>query len=265
MAFQFSDRHIEEYHTHGYTVFRGILPPSLIADLRRVTDRARPIAREKRGPQAQRLQPVAAYDLDPKPFEAFRDLPELCDAVTRVLSPRHTHGTREYLGVLFEPAELPYCTPWHRDWRDNIPGLEVARWEAVSRDPRYFNQLNCALYKDDCTWVVPGSHLRADLPREVARFPTRPIPGPELEGKSCEERERLCLEYCQSMPGAVRLHLDAGDFALYRNTLWHLGSYLPYCKRATLHDVVDTPEYVAWREETREQLARTRRAGSGNA
>src|SRR5687767_1815515 len=119
MAYQFSDMHIDEYHRHGFTVFRGILPPSLIGDLRRITDQARAMAREKRGPQVQRLQPVSAYELDPQPFEEFRDLPALREAVDRVLSPRHSFGTREYLGVLFEPAELPYCTAWHRDWRDN--------------------------------------------------------------------------------------------------------------------------------------------------
>jgi ectoine hydroxylase-related dioxygenase (phytanoyl-CoA dioxygenase family) len=251
MPFQFSDQHIEEYHTQGYTVFREILPPGLLTDLRRVTDRAREIAREKHGPQAQRLQPVFNYDLDPKPFEAFGELPELRDAITRLLSPRHTTATRYMLGVLLEPAEKPWCTYWHRDWRDNATGLDVAAWEAVFRDLNLFNQVNCALYADSSTWVVPGSHLRPDLARERERFPTRPVPGPQLEGLSNEERERACLEYCQSMPGAVCLHLNAGDFALYRNTLWHLGSYVPYTRRATLHDVVDTPEFIEWRKTAR--------------
>jgi hypothetical protein len=53
------------------------------------------------------------------------------------------------------------------------------------------------------------------------------------------------------MPGAVCLHLDAGDFALYRNTLWHLGNYVPYGKRATLHDAADTPEFLEWRTRIR--------------
>jgi hypothetical protein len=252
MPFQFSDQHIEDYHTQGSTIFRSILPPSLIADLRRVTDRAREIARKKHGAQAQRLQPVFTSDLDPQPFEAFGELPPLRDAIARVLSPRHTFGTRALLGVLIEPAERPWCTKWHRDWRDNAPGLDVAAWEAVFHDSNYFNQLNCALYQDSSTWVVPGSHLRDDLPRERAAFPTGSIPGPLLEeGTDNEERERSCLEYCRRMPGAVCLHLDAGDFALYRNTLWHLGSYVPYCKRATLHDVVDTPEFIEWRQRVR--------------
>jgi hypothetical protein len=251
MAFRFSDQHVEEYHRHGAAVFRRILPASLVGDLRRVTDRARELARERHGPQAQRLQPVAAYDLDQRPFEAFRDLAELREAIARLLSPQHTYGTPEWLGVLVEPAELPYCTFWHRDWRDNASNLDRAVWEAVFTDIRLFNQINCALYEDDCTWIVPGSHLRADLSCEVERFPTRPIPGPALEGKSVVERERLCLEYCESMPGAQRLHLDAGDCAVYRNSLWHLGSYVPYAKRATLHDAVLTPEFAAWIAERR--------------
>jgi ectoine hydroxylase-related dioxygenase (phytanoyl-CoA dioxygenase family) len=246
MAFQFSDQHLDEYHTQGYTVFRAILPPALIGDLRRVTDRARALAREKHGPQAQRLQPVAAHDLDPTPFDAFRALSELRAAIAALLSPRHAYGSPEILGVLLEPADLPYCTAWHRDWRDNVRHLDRSDWEARFRDPDYFNQLNAALYEDDCTWIVPGSHLRSDLPREMARFPERPPRGPDLEGRSYEERERLCLEYCESMPGAVRLRLNAGDCAIYRNTLWHLGTYLPYRKRATLHDAVETPEYAAW-------------------
>ena len=90
--------------------------------------------------------------------------------------------------------------------------------------------------------VCPRQPFETRLTAEIERFPDRPIPGVDLEGKSAEEREPLCLEYCRSMPGAVQLHLEAGDFALYRNTLWHLGNYVPYRKRATLHDSAWTPE-----------------------
>ena len=55
MAFQLSDRHIEEFYMSGYTVFGKILPPSLISDLRQVSDAARGIARERGGTQVQRL------------------------------------------------------------------------------------------------------------------------------------------------------------------------------------------------------------------
>jgi hypothetical protein len=252
VAYQFRYSSLEEYHTLGYTVFRQILPPSLIADLRRVTDKARDIARERSGEQAQRLQPVGAYDLDQGPFQDYADLPELVDAIARVLSPRHRHGSRDLFGVLLDPGEMPWCTAWHRDWRDNMPGLDIAMWERSMGDGELFNQINCALYEDNCTWVVPGSHLRLDSPEEQAGFPEGSIPGAKLDGLTYEERERAGLDYCRTMPGAVRLCLDAGDFALYRNTLWHLGNYAPHLKRATLHDSADTPEFAEWRRKAHE-------------
>ena len=263
MAFRFSDKHIQEYHTQGYTVFEGVLPPSLIDDLRRVTDEARDIARKTHGPQAQRLQPISNYPIDQKPFDDFRDLPELHDAFARLLGPRHTHGNTGFMGVLLEPADEPWCTQWHRDWRDNINGLNLDRWDEVFSDINLFNQINCALYDDNCTWVVPGSHLRRDLPGEIERFPTRPVPGPNLEGQSPAQRERTALEYCRSLPGAVCLQLRAGDLAIYRNSLWHLGNYVPYCKRATLHDSADTPEFMAWRERVLPEAAQRVQAGYG--
>lgn len=261
MSFQFSEQHLHDFHAQGYTVLRAVIPPSLIADLRREADRGRTQARERHGPQAQRFQPVAAYDLDCRPFADFRDLPELRAAVSTLLSPEHTYGNAELMGVLVEPAEQPYCTRWHRDWRDNAPHLDLAAWEAVFADLRCLNQVNCALYEDHSLWVVPGSHLRQDLPRERALFPSRPIPEPEPGGTTPEERERAAAVYCRSMPGAVRLHLEAGDFALYRNSLWHLGSYVPYARRATLHDFVDTPFFRSWRERVRADMARRQAAG----
>jgi hypothetical protein len=263
MTFQFSERHIDEYHRLGYTVFQSILPDALVVDLRRVTDRARQIARDRAGSQTQRLQPVGEFELEQQPFVDYTELPVLVDALARVLTPHHRPGGPASMGVLLEPSELSYCTQWHRDWRDNISGLDLSSWDSVSRDIDFFNQVNCALYADSCTWFVPGSHLRRDLPREVARFPDRPICAPDLEGRSATERERLCLEYCRSMPAAVQIHLEAGDYALYRNTLWHIGNYVPYRKRATLHDFIDTPAYAKWRQQEVAGANQRREAGKG--
>lgn len=265
MTWTWSERHIEEYHTRGYTVFAAILPPALLADLRRACDEARELARERSGPQAQRLQPVFSFEIETGPFADFAALPELVDAVQRTLTAQHSYGNRDGLGVLLEPAELPWCTPWHRDWRDNVSGLDLERWQADQHDVDLFNQLNCALYDDSATWVVPGSHLRRDLPREAARFPDRPVATPGLDGLSPTARERACFEYCQSLPGAEQLHLASGDFCLYRNTLWHIGNYVPYRRRATLHDFVDTPAYRTWRERESDAANRRREAGAGMA
>lgn len=261
MTFQFSERHIEEYDRNGFTVFRGILPTALIDDLRRESERGIALARDRHGDKnAQRFQPVSAYEINHQPFEDFQNLPAIRESVTRVL------GTEDWrpagldvLGVLIEPGDQPYSTQWHRDWRDNVPAIDLAAWEAKSQDRDMFNQVNCALYEDSCTWVVPGSHARRDSPQEIARFPERPIPGPELEGLSNAARERACLEYCQSLPGAQRLLLDAGDYCLYRNSMWHLGNYIPYRKRATLHDSIFTPAFQEW-WETAPKVAAERRA-----
>ena len=40
VGWTWSERHIEEYHRLGYTVFEAILPNSLVDDLRRACDAA---------------------------------------------------------------------------------------------------------------------------------------------------------------------------------------------------------------------------------
>lgn len=253
--FKFSDKHIEEYHTLGYTVFRGIIPVKLIDELRRECDRGTELVRAQSGPQAQRFQPIANFDINQKPFEEFQALAETHDAVSRVLQVPWESSGLDVMGVLIEPAEVPSCMQWHRDWRDNIRGLDVRDWEARSQEVGMFNQVNAALYEDSCTWVVPGSHLRPDSDAEIRRFPTRPIPGPELDGLNYAGRERAALDYLESLPGAHRLLLDAGDYCLYRNSLWHTGNYVPYKKRATLHDAPMTKEFREWRETARKVAA----------
>src|SRR5436309_13673448 len=115
MAFRFCDSLIHDYRTQGCVVFRQILPSALIRDLRRATARAQEMARERSGPQAQRLQPIGDYDIDPEPFKEYAQLPELVDAVQRVLTPRHEFGKHDpaWAGLLLEPAERPWCTRWH--------------------------------------------------------------------------------------------------------------------------------------------------------
>lgn len=252
MSFRFSERHIDEYRNDGYTVFRKILPPSLVTDLRRVTDVAREMARAQGGAQTQRTPVIAKLDIDKKPFEDYRDLPPLRDAIARVLSPQHAIGNFEWMSVLLEPADQPYCMRWHRDARQFFTDDE---WHRLLDNTKMGSQINCPLYEDTCTWFVPGSHRRENTPEEDAILPPRegrqlmpnaPNPCKQMEGWSNEERERACLEYCESMPGAVRLVLDAGDLALYRPLGWHLGNYVPYRKRATVHDGAFTPQTTEW-------------------
>lgn len=245
MSFQFSERHIEEYLILGYTVFRGVLPPNLISDLRRVTEVGREQARQRHGDQVHRMQPVNDYDLDLRPFENYRDLPALREAIDRLLGPQFVYGDFRWLGVMLEPAVHPYCMAWHRDANELLTADE---WEHYTKHPEYGHQVNAPLYEDSCTWFVPASHNRINLPRETkfAASDGRWSAAPDLEGKTYEERERICYEYCLSMPGARQLHLNAGDFAIYKPWAWHLGNYLPYRKRATLLDGVFTEKSLDW-------------------
>ena len=258
--FTFSEKHITDYHTTGCTIFREILPPSLITDLRRVADRARDVAREQKGSQTQRLQPVGSFDLDLQPIRDYGELSVLNDAIQRLLTPQHIHADPSRLGILLEPADHPWCTNWHRDWRDHMPVEVFERefredWDKQIFNINYMNQINCALYEDPATWFVPGSHYRqANTPgEEAARDAYDPGLHRDAPTVSNEQRERDCLNYVRGMPGAFQLRLNPGDFALYRPSAWHIGNYVPYRKRATLHDFCGTPEYAAYIDERSER------------
>lgn len=248
MTFCYSERNREEYHSLGLTVLRDAIPGALLADLRRETDTAREITRRENGPQAQRLQPVYRYpDLNPQPFRDFLALPELRRTVEEILGPEHAES--DIMGVLFEPRETAWATPWHRDWGYNVPGIDLdAFFDAALHKPGMFSQLNGALYDDHSLWVVPGSHNRRDTEAEQGAFGGRvPPPGPAVSGQmSAVERERVCRAYARGMPGAVQVGLGAGDVAFYRAVGWHVGNYVPYTKRATLHDGFYGPEDRAW-------------------
>jgi len=255
MSFKVPDNDISAYYRDGFIVFRQVLPASLISDLRREADKAVEIARANKGAQAQRLQPVFAYKdrLNMKPFEDYANLPALREALDQVLSPNHYYGKTDVLGLLIEPKEEPWCTHWHRDMNLQSSRLDPQEFQDIMLDWNSANQINCPLYDDECTWFVPGSHLRAlDLPGEKEAA-ERVLEGVGWSAKAGEvgkvepvERERRCWDYTAGMPGAVQLRLSAGDFALYRPIGWHIGNYLPYKRRATLHDGLFTPEYETW-------------------
>ena len=244
--FSYSDQHRDEYYGAGLTVLRGVIPASLLTDLRRESEKARELARTLHGPQTQRLQPVYTYPaLDHQPFHDFHALPGMRAAVENILGPEHAPS--QIMGILFEPQNEPWCTHWHRDWGYNVPGLDLPAFFRAVRDLRLFNQLNGALYDDHCLWVVPGSHNRDDLPEETAHFPHLPPPGPDLSDiLTPEDRERRCLDYTRAMSGATPVPLFAGDVAFYRACCWHLGNYVPYTRRATLHDGYYCPEDLRW-------------------
>ena len=121
---------------------------------------------------------------------------------------------------------LPLCCS--RDWRDNYFADAESRlvhdgprtkmleaWSSGFDDNRFFCQINLALRPDSSLWVVPGSRSRReDTAAETRRFPDQPRP----------------------------LRLLSRLIEQAAAQLWHCGCYDPAQPRATLHDIVDTPE-----------------------
>lgn len=253
MTYKIPEQDIASYRRDGYIVFKRIIPPSLITDLRVQAEKAAAIVRAK-DPQAQRIQPVGSYadQLDMKPFQDFAQLPAINDALQQVTTPEHYYGKLDVLGILLEPSKDAWCTSWHRDISLESSKLSLEDFEELIYDWNTAHQINSPLYDDECTWYVPGSHLRSfDLPGETALIQQpKEIgvgwPGQKQQGADAITRELSCDKYTRAMPGAVQLRLMAGDFALYRASGWHTGNYVPYKRRATLHDAVFNPRHEIW-------------------
>lgn len=246
------------YRENGYIVLERVVPAPLIDRLRAVAEEGRGIARRLHGPQVQRLQPMGEH-VDIAALREFVALPDFVAAIRTILSERHYLNPPETMAVLFEPAAQCWATEWHRDVRDHMLDEAMFKealcgrdWTELATNPANFNQFNCALYEDTSTWFVPGSHARmTDTPGEIAaaRAQGRAAMENKDRRRSEAEQELAQLEYCRAMPGAVQVILQPGDLVLYRNTAWHLGAYVPYRRRATLHGQADTPEFAQFKTE----------------
>jgi len=197
------------------------------------------------------LQPVYAYEeLNAQTFRDFLGLPGMRTTVEGILGPNHRQS--DIMGVLLEPAGDAWCTHWHRDWAYNAAHVDLEAFFRAVRNMSLFNQLNAALYDDHSLWVVPRSHAREDTDAERAAFPDIPPHGPELhDGMPAAVRELTCLGYARRMPGAAPVALFAGDVAFYRACQWHMGNYVSYIRRATLHDGYYCDEDYAWQAAVR--------------
>jgi hypothetical protein len=249
----------QSYRENGYHIIRQIIPATLLTDLRREAAKAQAIAHRIDGPQAQRLSVIGQYhaELDMSVFQAFDEIDGLDQAIKELLTPEHVMRPSADSTILFGPRDRPWSTEWHRDWRDHIEDAPFqahvgdAKWEAIANDFGFWNQVNCPLYEDSSTWYVPGSFKRIHNTAEETQLyasSTQEILRDEANEQTDEALELRCLQYCQAMPGAVQLVLNPGDFCIYRNIGWHLGNYVPYRTRMTIHTQCDTPAFKEFRE-----------------
>jgi len=262
MAFRVTDQHIVDYFHHGYAVFRGVIEPTLLEELRRAGDEVEKLSYGKYSVKVSRSPSIGRVweDLSPRSRKAFTDYGEyapLRDAIHAVLSPQHMHTRLVNLAIFLTEKDGPVVQDWHRDMAENYPGVDNERFALEKLDPLLFTQYNCALYTDACLWYVPGSAGRKNTRSELAAAgPSYSgvegrgrVINPDLEGKSYAEREALCRAYCEAMPNAINLVLEGGDYAVYRPIGWHTGYYAPHRKRLTLHDWPCSQELVDWYEK----------------
>src|SRR5262245_45477983 len=87
MTFRLTDRHIEQYYRDGYTVFESLIRPSLLRELRAMAERGRAIHWASPEAAYLRLSPIQKYDIGLEPFHEFAQLPEVEDAMLKLLGP----------------------------------------------------------------------------------------------------------------------------------------------------------------------------------
>ena len=262
---QATEEERQQYRKDGYHIFRQVIPASLLKDLRREAAKAQEIAYRVDGPQAQRLMPLNQYsdELEMKVFRQFNEIEGLDEAIKSLLTSEHYLKPTEEACILLGPRDRPWSTEWHRDWRDHIEDKNFyehvgdEKWEEIATNFDYWNQVNCPLYEDTSTWYVPRSFARVHNTEEETRVfasTTQEELRDESNEKMDEELELFCLNYCQSMPDAVQLVLNPGDFCIYRNVGWHIGNYVPYRKRMTLHTHCHTEAFAEFGNKYRHLL-----------
>ena len=248
------------YRESGYFILRQVIPASLLTDLRREAAKAHAIAVRLHGPQTQRLAPLRTHEaeLDLKPFRDFTQIEGLNAAVQALLTPEHFLKPTEDGCILFGPRERPWSDRVAPRLARPCPGGRVpgrgGRCPLAGNRHRLpvLEPGQLPLYEDISTWYVPSSFKRVhNTPEEMRVYAstTQQELWDEDRRRTNEEQEEFCLRYCQAMPGAVRLVLDPGDFAIYRNVGWHIGNYVPYRQRATISTHCITPAFAQWAAE----------------
>ncbi len=210
-----------QWRSQGFVVLRGVLAAARAARLRGICDDVLEQWR-KRDPQTGR--PGGASDATVMrhlnhPAYFAGGAPGREELLRLVVEPRLLDLARTILGeepmfrctsYFFNPIGQNLDGEWHRDSQYMTPDEASERAMLLEGgDSGSGVQLQVALVPSDDVEIVPGSHLRYDTPEEYA---IRRADG----GKSNRSN---------TMPGALRLALSAGDAAAFNSLGLHRGRY----------------------------------------
>ena len=198
---------------YSYAVVRGLFDAATTERLRAICERV--LEQWRRAPRSDNppVSPRANYMRHLNDPEYHRDHPGdlafLLNAIgaPQVVEPLSTALEEEYLfgmtSLYFNPTLESQDGFWHKD--------KIGEEADVSRirETGAGLQMQIALVPTDDLELVPGSHLRDYSPEEHAIC----VADGEIHNRS------------NDMPGAVRLHLEPGDAAVFTQLCIHRGRY----------------------------------------
>lgn len=211
---------LRQYRQEGYVLIDRAVPPPLLEPLRQAAQRATERARS--GEWTHRRSAVDGDiwgighllhpDLAEPVFAQYMASDVVIDIVAELLEVEEAELQLELVNMLVNPRECDYAINWHRDLvrEDLEPADELARLQAL----KFSVQWNAALYDENSLIIVPGSHVRAKMPRERAIVTDEPQ---------------------ADMPGQFVVQLKAGQGVYYDANLLHRGVYPHTARRQTIH------------------------------
>ncbi|KAF8656142.1 hypothetical protein AX16_002744 [Volvariella volvacea WC 439] len=221
------------YEKQGFVIIPNLLPEDLLAELEEACDRIVTRTREGKWPYKRTVgkqfppwndededvwgvQHIMHHELGEKSFLRYYTSMAITEAARELLGCAEEDLQMELLNLLINPARKHFALRWHRDDIGEKATEEEER-EALSKW-RYGVQWNTALYRDDCLYIVPGSHKEPRTPEQRALSKTMAPP-----------------EDPASMPGSMQLVLHPGETVFYNSNILHCAVYNARNKRATLH------------------------------
>lgn len=248
---------VDELLNDGFTVIDTGLSEDDLHALNEVISDSAIIARQHFGADANRLQSIVKYGLDPSPVEKALSSPAVTEFVHAISPDHYIGGVRGDMmldvSCMFEPLENTRCTYWHRDWRDRAV-LTDEKFEYVITQVRGFVGYTLAVAEDSCFWYVPGSHKRHDANNEATfrQYGKRNLHWDQelqeaySQSSGFESFEDFVRAYVTSMDGAKHLILKPGEMVFFNHVGWHIGHYDKTVPRRSILGTVGSPFFEKW-------------------